>query len=76
MTAVPSFGCRRVGVGTCTLGEGPVWDDAAGRLLWVDVTEGRVHEGELVGDADVGVRGLPLPRWRGSTARTTEEETP
>jgi sugar lactone lactonase YvrE len=26
-----------------TLGEGPVWDDEAGCLWWVDILEGRVH---------------------------------
>jgi sugar lactone lactonase YvrE len=25
------------------LGEGPIWDAAAGRLLWVDIMRGRVH---------------------------------
>ncbi len=33
------------------LGEGPVWDGSAGRLLWVDIPAGAVHEGELDGDA-------------------------
>src|SRR3954451_18416480 len=26
-----------------TLGEGPVWDDAAGSLWWVDILEGMIH---------------------------------
>jgi sugar lactone lactonase YvrE len=25
------------------LGEGPHWDDRAGELLWVDITQGRIH---------------------------------
>ncbi len=27
----------------CGLGEGPVWDEREGRLLWVDILAGRVH---------------------------------
>ncbi len=32
-----------------TLGEGPVWDPAVDALVWVDVTEGRVHLSEADG---------------------------
>lgn len=28
----------------CELGEGPVWDDRTGNLLWVDILGGAVHE--------------------------------
>lgn len=48
------------------LGERPVWDDAAGRLVWVDIMAGRVHsfrpgEGDTVLvqlGASVGAVGL------------------
>ncbi len=28
----------------CTLGEGPIWDEENYSLIWVDITEGKVHE--------------------------------
>jgi sugar lactone lactonase YvrE len=39
------------------LGEGPVWDPARGRLLWVDIMAGHVHEGRL------GDRIEPMRTW-------------
>lgn len=44
------------------LGEGPVWDAAARRLLWVDIVAGEVLEGCLGGSVEV-------------TARTRVDET-
>ena len=35
--------------GQYELGEGPVWDEAGQRLLWVDINAGLVHGGQLEG---------------------------
>jgi sugar lactone lactonase YvrE len=39
------------------LGEGPVWDPARQRLLWVDIMAGDVHEGRLDGRVE------PVRTW-------------
>jgi sugar lactone lactonase YvrE len=45
-------------------GEGPVWDDGAGELLWVDIVAGEVRWGRVDGDGgvrDVAVRPVGAP---------------
>lgn len=43
------------------LGEGPVWDAAGGRVLWVDIQRGLVLEGELRADGVEPVARHALP---------------
>jgi sugar lactone lactonase YvrE len=49
------------------LAEGPVWDARAGQLIWVDILDGAVYQGDLHADApaqrtDVGTHvGAALP---------------
>jgi sugar lactone lactonase YvrE len=43
------------------LGEGPVWDAAASRLIWVDIMRGRVHRFDPIsGDAQTREIGRPV----------------
>ncbi|MEU4422374.1 SMP-30/gluconolactonase/LRE family protein [Actinoplanes sp. NPDC024001] len=51
------------------LGEGPVWDAARERLLWVDIEAGEVHEGRLETDGRVRrTRGWSFPETVGAIA--------
>lgn len=49
------------------LGEGPRWDAAAGRLLWVDIEAGTLH---LFEPADGSDRAIPLGNRVGAAAPT------
>lgn len=51
---------------TFDLAEGPVWDDQHDRLIWVDITAGRVHQGILVGDHITVTRTLEVDSFVGA----------
>jgi len=53
-------GLELVWDGRALLGEGPVWDERTGELLWVDILNGRVH----------------VYSWRAGTTRTVQLDRP
>ena len=56
---------ERVGDTLSQLGEGPVWDDRTGTLLWVDIIRGHVH---LLKTATAAYRRLDLGEMVGVVA--------
>lgn len=73
MTA--SFDAELVLDANADVGEGPAWDAAAGRLIWVDITASRVHELHPDGLArswNVGEHvGAAVPRASGGLVLAT-----
>lgn len=59
------------------VGEGPVWDAAAERLLWVDITGGRVHTSTMDGATSTfqtsTLVGAVAPRRAGGMVAATRE---
>ena len=57
----------------CQLGEGPVWDAAAGELSWVDILGKRLHRAPIDAAGRLGeVTSTDLPAHVGSAIRTTD----
>jgi sugar lactone lactonase YvrE len=54
------------------LGEGPVWDEPTGRVLWVDIQAGLVLEGALRADGVEPVRGHSLPGTVGAAVPASD----
>ena len=42
------------------IGEHPLWDDRAGKVVWVDITAGLVHRLNMQGSHDAIEVGAPL----------------
>jgi sugar lactone lactonase YvrE len=54
-----------VGASAARLGEGPRWDAAAGRLLWVDIEGGLLHAGDRT--IEGGAMVCAVAPWEGDT---------
>jgi len=56
--------------GRALLGESPIWDEATGTLVWVDILRGEIHRYSVADDCDVSTRlgcmvGAAIPRRNG-----------
>lgn len=54
------------------LAEGPWWDAAGERLVWVDIEAGTVHEGRLAGDRVTATRSSHVDRQVGAAVPSTD----
>jgi sugar lactone lactonase YvrE len=61
----PTYSIRRVGAHQCTVGEGPVWDEAEQALYFVDLVAAKLHRHD---PATESYRQWPLPSMVGSIA--------
>lgn len=68
------FRASVAGAERCTLGEGPVWDGARNRVLWVDISAGAVHTGALDGELLTEESVLELPETVGAVACARDGE--
>jgi sugar lactone lactonase YvrE len=70
MTAVPELGAPRVATADAYfLAEGPLWDAARERLLWVDIMAGCVYAGTLEEDGTIDVvERIEFPDTAGTVA--------
>jgi sugar lactone lactonase YvrE len=58
--------------GEFELGEGPVWDGARDRLLWVDIKRGAVHTGHLEGGLIMPDRHLQFDEMVGAVVSSSD----
>jgi len=65
-----TYHARRTTTDSYQLAEGPVWDTANSRLLWVDISNGNVHVGHLDGDAITPAATYHVDKTVGAVAAT------